>query len=210
MNWLWRQFLHAHIPSLSCVGLTYGIIPCQLFQCQALWLASLYTGALQLPDEAQLRADVEQQYAEVAAQPGGWPRHVHRMGNGQWDYNRMLASEALAGEVISPNNEQDFLCRNDGFCTENDELCSRRNSWSLCSGSTRMRRSIVPSAEPGRSGPAPGIYTETASTRWTGHREGGIAALVSKNDEFCVQKREIYVQKREILYSKMMNFAASL
>ena len=106
VSWLWRQFLHAHIPSLCCIGLTYGIIPCQLFQCQALWLASLYTGALKLPDETKLVADVEQQYAEVVAQPGGWPRHAHRMGNGQWDYNRMLASEALAHE---PERQQDFL-----------------------------------------------------------------------------------------------------
>ena len=96
VNWLWRHFLHAFIPSLCCLGLTYGIIPCQLFQCQAVWLGRMWAGALPLAEEGELVAAVRQDYGEVAAS-GGWPRHAHRMGGRQWDYNRMLAREALAG-----------------------------------------------------------------------------------------------------------------
>ena len=123
LSWLWRHFVHAFVPSLCCIGLPYGIVPCQLFHCQALWLAALYTGALQLPSEGSLVADVEQHYESVAEQPGGWPRHAHRMGNGQWDYNRTLAREALAAD---PEQQQLFLRWLDANEEMNADLGRRR------------------------------------------------------------------------------------
>lgn len=95
VNWLWRHFLHVHVPSLSFIGLPYGIIPCQLIQAQVLWLVALYSGALQVPPKGTLVSDVAAHYASIAA-VGGWPRHVHRLGDGQWVYNRELLCEALA------------------------------------------------------------------------------------------------------------------
>lgn len=40
-------------------------------------------------------ADVVAHYTRVA-ESGAWPRHAHRLGAGQWEYNRELLREALA------------------------------------------------------------------------------------------------------------------
>ena len=68
---------------------------------QAVWLGRMWAGALPLAEEGELVAAVRQDYGEVAAS-GGWPRHAHRMGGRQWDYNRMLAREALADVSLHP------------------------------------------------------------------------------------------------------------
>lgn len=50
---------------------------------------------LPLPTKDTLVADVVAHYTRVA-ESGAWPRHAHRLGAGQWEYNRALLREALA------------------------------------------------------------------------------------------------------------------
>ena len=50
---------------------------------------------LPLPAKDTLVADVVAHYTRVA-ESGAWPRHAHRLGAGQWEYNRELLREALA------------------------------------------------------------------------------------------------------------------
>uniref|UniRef100_A0A1I8J0M9 Flavin-containing monooxygenase n=1 Tax=Macrostomum lignano TaxID=282301 RepID=A0A1I8J0M9_9PLAT len=89
---LYMQVAHCTLPGLFFVGLCTHVVPFPQFHLQSKLIEAILLGQLQLPDDAEstsLRDEAEKLASGVPA------RHLHLLGDDQWDYNDQLAD--LAG-----------------------------------------------------------------------------------------------------------------
>ncbi|PAA55661.1 hypothetical protein BOX15_Mlig025579g2, partial [Macrostomum lignano] len=89
---LYMQVAHCTLQGLFFVGLCTHVVPFPQFHLQSKLIEAILLGQLKLPDDAEstsLRDEAEKLASGVPA------RHLHLLGDDQWDYNDQLAD--LAG-----------------------------------------------------------------------------------------------------------------
>ena len=92
---LYRQLFSIEHPSLAFVGLPYSVVPFPLFNLQAKWISSVYSGRTELPskhDQLKWLEDYEKQILQrCKGDEGTAVEKFHYLGDAQWDYFRHIA-----------------------------------------------------------------------------------------------------------------------
>lgn len=98
---LYKHILHAQYPTLSIMAVPYLLCPFTLFYHQIKFIMAALDGSMKLPSESHMRSDIEAEYQERIS--SGVPdKHVHYMGDRQWDYYSDLATLAGFERMFSP------------------------------------------------------------------------------------------------------------
>lgn len=92
---LYRQLFSIEHPSLAFVGLPYSVVPFPLFNLQAKWISSVYSGRTELPskpDQLKWLADYEKEVLQkYKGDEGTAVEKFHYLGDAQWEYFRHIA-----------------------------------------------------------------------------------------------------------------------
>jgi thioredoxin reductase len=92
---LYRQLFSIEHPSLAFVGLPYSVVPFPLFNLQAKWISSVYSGRTELPSKLDQLNWLEGYEKEVLQRykgdEGTAVEKFHYLGDAQWDYFRHIA-----------------------------------------------------------------------------------------------------------------------
>lgn len=79
--------------TLPLIGIPFSVAPFPLFEYQAHYIAAVFQGRVKLPGvDAMLAAIAEEKRVQQGF--GQQPKHLHRLGDRQWAYNRQLADAA--------------------------------------------------------------------------------------------------------------------
>jgi hypothetical protein len=79
-------------PSLSFIGLTFKVVPFPQYELQCKYVARMLSGRVPPPERAEMEEWMKAHYNDIEHQ-GVKDRHVHRLGEAQWEYNDWLAEQ---------------------------------------------------------------------------------------------------------------------